>query len=268
MSDARHEIRFDYEHPVHGPSEGVASVPKKAKKPTLKDVTLHSAGLKGDVHVGAEDLSPEDHQAFKQAALEHHLGMKKTEEREYEPLEVALAVLSRAREIGMSSDLLKAEKIRKGEGPNSAHNVEPGKMPGVSPEAPENKVDSPSRQPIARDGAGNTSAGNSRAENGNGHSQPEKEVAGAPRDSSQTKLPQTPQEPKRDGKGPSDAVTKDPAAPSQERSAKPHAEAVAQDDDKNANSRFVRKSERCLAKFMAKREEKMKNLRKKEVASG
>jgi hypothetical protein len=84
LNDPRyHQVRFKFDHPEHGPVEGVATIHKETLNPTHRDVHLHSMGLEGDVHAPAEDLDDNDRALGAHHALQAHLGgMKKGEDAE------------------------------------------------------------------------------------------------------------------------------------------------------------------------------------------
>lgn len=73
---AHHQIKFKFDHPEHGPVEGQGTIPKSVENPKHSDVTLHTMGLEGDMHVTPEDLSEGDHALGIKHALKTHLDSK------------------------------------------------------------------------------------------------------------------------------------------------------------------------------------------------
>jgi len=73
---AHHQIKFKFDHPEHGPVEGQATIPKSVENPKHSDVTLHTMGLEGDMHVTPEDLGEGDHALGIKHALKTHLDSK------------------------------------------------------------------------------------------------------------------------------------------------------------------------------------------------
>lgn len=52
-----YQLRFVFTHPEFGDVEVFATSPKPTKTPSIRDISIQSAGVAGDLHADAEDIS-------------------------------------------------------------------------------------------------------------------------------------------------------------------------------------------------------------------
>ena len=64
-----HQLRFVFTHVEFGEVEVFATSPKNVYSPTVSDIVIQSAGIVGDLHADAEDISELDLALMKQEAF-------------------------------------------------------------------------------------------------------------------------------------------------------------------------------------------------------